>query len=384
MHDVLIIGGGVIGLSLAYELAGQGVTCALVDQGQLGREASWAGAGILPPGNPQFSRTPEQRLRAASHVLWPALSERLRTETGIDNGFLRCGGIEVHTGPSQGQLEDELCAWRDEGVTAEWASGDDVFRAEPALSRDVSAAICLPGMAQVRNPRHLRALVAGCARRGVRLLPGTPVCAFERAGERIVAVLTPAGRIVAGRFVVAAGAWSSGLLSQAGCVAQVRPLRGQIVLLAMHPCPFQQVIHCGPRYLVPRGDGRVLVGSTEDSVGFDRQATAGGVGGLIEFAVSLVPELARAAVERAWAGLRPQSADGLPYLGRARGSENLFVATGHFRSGLNLSPITAVLMAQAVLGRPTDLPLEPYDVNRIAASLDPAGAPARNRSGVVE
>src|SRR5436190_15931442 len=116
MHDVIIIGGGVIGLSIACELAGEGVSVAVLEQGQMGQESSWAGAGILPPGNPQQACTPEARLRAASHVLWPDLSARLKAETGIDNGFCRCGGLEVRVGGTPGALEDEIALWRSEGV----------------------------------------------------------------------------------------------------------------------------------------------------------------------------------------------------------------------------------------------------------------------------
>jgi glycine oxidase len=149
----------------------------------------------------------------------------------------------------------------------------------------------------------------------------------------------------------------------------VRPLRGQLVLLAMQPSPIEHVINVGARYLVPRGDGRVLVGSTEEVAGFDKRTTAAGVGGLVEFAIDVVPALAGATFERAWAGLRPQSADGLPYLGRVGAVENLFVAAGHFRAGLQLSPITAELMTQLLIGRQPDLPLEPYWPDRATADF---------------
>jgi glycine oxidase len=219
-------------------------------------------------------------------------------------------------------------------------------------------------MGQVRNPRHLKALVALAIQRGVELVPGTPVCGFDRRGEKIAALETTAGRRPAGQFVVAGGAWSSQLLQATGCAIAVRPLRGQIVLVAMQPSPIRHVVNVGPRYLVPRGDGRVLVGATEEVAGFDKQTTAGGVGGLLEFAVQIVPALARAGFERAWAGLRPQSADGLPYLGRCPRAVNLFVATGHFRAGLQLSPITARVMTQLLLGREPAVPLAPFSPDR--------------------
>lgn len=364
MHDVIMIGGGVIGLSLACELAGEGASVAVLDKGQIGQESSWAGAGILPPGNPDCARSPEARLRACSHVLWPALSARLLEETGIDNGFRRQGGLEVRIGGRPGELDDEMALWRDEGVVVEALSGPAALKCEGELHPEVVSAYRLPEMGQVRNPRHLKALAALALRRGVELLPGTEVNRFDRARDWVAAVETSAGKMTGGQFVVASGAWSSRLLNEIGCPAAVRPLRGQIVLLSTHKSPVQHVVNVGPRYLVPRGDGRVLVGATEEAVGFDKRTTGGGVGGLMEFALATVPALAGATFERCWAGLRPQSADGLPYLGKVPQAGNLFVATGHFRSGLQLSPATARVMTQMILGQPCQLPLEPYSVTR--------------------
>jgi len=364
MHDVIIIGGGVVGLSLACELAGEGVAVAVFDQGQMGQESSWAGAGILPPGNPELAELPEAQLRAASHVLWPDVSDLLRAETGIDNGFRRCGGLEVRLGGNRSALDDEIAAWRREGVTVEIFAGEAPWRCEVELNRAVAAAYRLPEMGQVRNPRHLKALVALAAKRGVTLVPGTPVHGFDRAREKIVAVETHGGRHPAGQFVVAGGAWSARLLNEADCTVAVRPLRGQIVLLNRQPSPIRHVINVGARYLVPRGDGCILVGATEEVAGFDKQTTAGGVGGLVEFACDIIPALAQAHFERAWAGLRPQSADGLPYLGRCPQAENLFVATGHFRAGLQLSPITARVMMQLLLERETTVPLAAFSPDR--------------------
>lgn len=370
MQDVIIIGGGVIGLSLALELARQGVAVTVLDQGQLGQEASWAGAGILPPGNPQFARTPEACLRAASHTLWPGLSERLLDETGIDNGFRRCGGLEVRLDGKSGDLDTELNAWREEGVEVECLTGGRPFSCEPEISPLVVAAYRLPGMAQVRNPRHLKALIASCAAHGVTLRPGTPALGFDRGHgfdrgpAKIVGVRTPEGTLPAGQFVVTSGAWSSRVLAEAGCRLDVRPMRGQMVLLSVQPSPIRQVINVGPRYLVPRTDGRILVGSTEEPVGFDKRNTAAGVGGLMKFAVELVPALEGATFERAWAGFRPQSRDGLPYLGLVPETGNLFVATGHFRAGLQLSPATAAVMSELILGKVPSVAIEPFGIDR--------------------
>ena len=365
MQDVIIVGGGVIGLSLAYELAGQGVAVTVVDQGPLGQEASWAGAGMLPPGNPECRLSPEASLRGGSHVLWPGLSAALLAETGIDNGFRRCGGLEVVADGFRSHLHAEVNALRAEGVTAELQECEQLLRYEPALNPRLAGGYYLPEMGQVRNPRHLKALMAGCAARGVALVPGTPVDQFDRLHEKIISVRTPQGRLHAGQFVLTAGAWTSRLLCEVNCPAEIRPMRGQMVLLSAQPALLKHVVNVGSRYIVPRGDGRILVGSTEEVAGFDKRNTAGGVGGLLEFARQIVPELERANFERAWAGLRPQSADGLPYLGRIAETENLFVAAGHFRAGLQLSPITAKVVSQLLLGREPSVPLEAFAPDRL-------------------
>jgi glycine oxidase len=261
-------------------------------------------------------------------------------------------------------LDEEIRTWQGEGVEALAISGPAARTCESGLSDRTQAAYHLPEMGQVRNPRHIKALIAACSQRGVQLRPGTPAFGFQRDGNRIIAVETSAGPLAAGQFVVSGGAWSGRLLETGGVPVPVRPMRGQIVLLALEPCPIRQVINVGPRYLVPRGDGRILVGSTEEVAGFDKRTTAAGVGGLIEFAVQVVPALAYATVERSWAGLRPQSADGLPYLGRAPVIDNLYVAAGHFRAGLQLSPITATVMAQLLLEKPTTISVAPYAVDR--------------------
>lgn len=359
--DVLILGGGVIGLTCAYYLAREGVRVEVVDKGDFGQEASWAGAGVLIPGDPARASTPFYRLRADSVALFPALSAELRERTGIDNGYRHCGGLEIVASAADGCGKYE---WRGEGVASELLAGPSLRRLEPQLAADIQQAYSLPDMAQVRNPRHLQALVAACHGLGVGLRAGCPVHGLERSGERIAAARTGVGALTADRFVVAAGAWSDGLLEPFGLRLGIHPVRGQIALLHTEAPLFQRIVCQGKRYLVPRPDGRVLVGSTEEDAGFDKRPTAGAVADLLRFAVALVPALAEAPVERCWAGLRPASPDGLPYLGAAPGVANLFVAAGHFRSGIQLSPITGLLMKELLLGQESTLPLGPFRVGR--------------------
>ncbi len=358
MADVIVIGGGVIGLSIAYELAGRGVSVVLLEQGEIGKEASWAGAGMLPPGDVSGAKTPEARLRSASHLFWPEWSARLREETGVDNGYIRCGGLTVAVDEPDLTFSATLSSYVEESVITESIPSVDVRERWPFLSSDVTRAFFLPEMGQVRNPRHLKALAAGCVRRSVKLLPGHPVIGVERSGETIRSVRTPLADFRAGEFIFAGGAWSTQLLKYAAVEFSVEPIRGQMVLLEKCPLPFRVVIEQAKRYLVPRADGKILIGSTEERVGFHKANTADALAELLRFGTNLVPALKLATFVKAWSGLRPYRAGELPYLGRIDGLKNACVAAGHFRSGLQMSPITAVLIRQIVLGEAVQLPDE--------------------------
>jgi glycine oxidase len=363
--DVIIVGGGVIGLSIAYVLAREGVLATLLDRRELGREASWAGAGLIPPHTERIAGHPSVELRSWSAVLYPEWSARLRAETGIDNGYRRTGGVDVAgTAEEDSELRSAAGRWRRERITYERMEPADFGRVEPALSPELQAAYFLPDRAQIRNPRHLQALVASLSLHGATLRPGQAAVGFDVAGERIVAVHTSEGRIPCGCVVVAAGPWSGALLHEVGVEAPTPPLRGQIVLLRSDRQLLRRIVERGKNYLVPREDGRVLVGATEDDAGFDCRTTATGVHDLLDEALRLCPVLAAAEVERSWAGLRPGSIDTRPYLGLAPGYRNLIVATGHKRAGLQLAPATAEVIADLVLGRSPRIDLDHFRIDR--------------------
>jgi len=361
MADVVVVGGGVIGLSVAYELAGQGAAVTILEQSQFGQEASWAGAGILHPGNLALATSPNAKLRALSFSYWKSLSEQLKNQTGVDNGFLNCGAIQLGTS-SEDLLLAEFGEWQREGVEAEWLNLASIAGYEPALAPRFRYGLRLPQLHQVRNPRHLKALYRGCQSRGVQLIPGTPVIDWEVQHGRVhsVQVMTDAERYFGDHFVITAGAWSNRLLLRANCWSAITPVRGQMVLLNTQQRLIQHVIEVGPRYVVPRNDGRILIGSTEEWVGFDKRNTADGVCSLLEFGQSIVPSLKDATLERCWAGLRPRSLTGIPLIDRVPDHQNLFVATGHFRSGLQLSPATGLLVRQLILGQPLSISLAAF------------------------
>jgi glycine oxidase len=361
--DVLIVGGGVIGLTTAYFLGREGVSVEVLDKGEFGAEASWAGAGIISPGNPRHALTAYDRLRATSSALFPELTTQLKSITGIDNGYRKCGGIEF-----LGDADREtLPAWRTEGVDFEPLVAARIHELEPNLQPLPQKAYLLPGMAQVRNPWHLRALIAACQRPEIRLLPNAPIECFEQRTSRITGVRLANGEVrSAGQYLLAAGAWSDNLLSPLGICSGIHPVRGQIVLLKDAPSSVRRVIMVGKKYLVPREDGHVLVGATEEpEAEFEKKTTAEAIADLIDFAKSLVPKLGTAEVVKCWAGLRPGSLDGLPSLGRVLEFENLFLASGHFRAGIQLSPATALVMSELLTGRPPSIPLDEFRPGRV-------------------
>ncbi len=370
MQDCLIVGGGVIGLSLAYELAGHGVKVRVIDRGEPGKEASWAGAGILPPANSQTAVHPLDQLRALSYELHPRWAERLRAESGIDTGYRRCGGIYLARSVGEAAaLHGMRGLLEEEGVAVRLLTASELADLEPAFThavdtRQVKAACLLPDEAQLRNPDHLKALLACCERRGVAIRGGVEAERFEIAGDRLRAVITNSGRLEANSFCFASGAWTCLLLKQLNIPTGILPIRGQMVMFKCAQRLFTRVVNEGPRYMVPREDGRVLAGSTEEEVGFNKRTTSAAIAELTDFACDLLPQLRDAEVERTWAGLRPGSFDGFPYLGVVPGVHNAFVAAGHFRSGLFNSPGTAVVMSQLMRGERPQIDLTPFRIGR--------------------
>jgi glycine oxidase len=383
MHDVLIIGGGVIGLSLAWDLAKRGQSVQVIDQGLPGREASWAGAGILPAASKAASKHPYEQLRGLACELHPQWAEELQAATGIDTGYRRSGGVHLARTPGEAAA---LGAWaallRDEGIPIERVSGTEVEKLEPGIARSAlsteysvlintrtqypvpSSWYYIPDESQLRNPWHLEALVAACRQAGVAITPNTPAVSVVARGCEISGVDSPSGMISARQYCFTAGAWTGQLLKSLGLPIGVLPVRGQMVLFQCRRLPIARIINEGSRYLVPREDGRVLAGSTEEEVGFDKRTTDEAIAELVSFSRSIVPALVGATIEKTWAGLRPGSFDGLPYMGPLPGLKNAFVATGHFRSGLFLSTATAVVMSQLLRGAEPAIDLGPFRVGR--------------------
>lgn len=370
MRDCLIVGGGVVGLSIAWELARRGLSVQLIERGQLGREASWAGAGILPPAAMWDDLPPWESLQAMSYRLHPQWSERLREETGIDNGYRRCGAIHLARRPGEAAaLHAAAVELRDDGVRVRQLSAEEIVQRETelahaALAGKIRAAYLLPDEAQIRNPRHLQALCAACRRAGVELTEGTAALDFEMESDRVAAVITETAPLRARHVCITTGAWTEQLTGKLGVPLSVYPVRGQMLLYRCGAGRLRHIVNEGPRYVVPRDDGHLLVGSTEEDVGFDKRTTAAGLGELRGFAESLLPLLADATLEKSWAGLRPHAVDGFPYIGRVPHLENCYLAAGHYRSGLFTSTGTAVLIGQLICGETPQVDVSAFAINR--------------------
>lgn len=347
----------MVGLSLAWELAQRGAKVAVVDRGDLGHESSWAGAGMIPPG-PSRSRwseaTPLEQMAGLSNELHAQWHERFKAEVGIDNELHRCGTLRLAATPSDIELVDgPVSRWQELGIACVRLGAQEIAELEPELSAAADQypiAFHIPSETQIRNPRHVKALVAVCQKEGVELLPETVVRELRVNSGRLAEAVTDRGVLVADQYCLAAGSWSGQLTAQLGLRLPVMPIRGQIILLAGRPGLLNHDIYVGLKYLTPRLDGRILVGSTMEDVGFHKENTAGTTADLLGFATGLAPALASLPIETCWSGLRPGTVDGKPYLGRLPNLDNAWIATGHFRAGLHLSPATAVVMAALICG----------------------------------
>jgi len=368
--DCIVVGGGVIGLSLAWVLAKAGQRIQVIDRQQTGRGTSWAGVGILPPANPQTALDPIERLRALSHQLHPQWAAELLEQTGIDSGYRLCGGIYLAMSRGeQAALLGQADYWSEYEIDAIPLTPAALVELEPALadlsqSDRLQSAWSLPGEAAIRSPDHLAALRAACLQQNVTITESCELTGFRTQADRIEALQTTAGELTAGQYCLTTGAWSQMLLEQLSVPSGLLPVRGQVLLYKLPHQILNRIVNEGNRYLVPRLDGHILVGSNEEEVGFDQSTTPEVLDSLRDWAEGMLPLLAQQPIVRSWSGLRPGSFDGFPYIGKLPNLSNAFVAAGHYRSGLHLSCATATELANLMLGRPTQVDLAPFTPGR--------------------
>ncbi len=362
--DVVVVGGGLVGTAIALRLAGEGLEVTLLERGEIGREASWAAGGILTPVHLAAYPAPLAELCAASARLYPALIDEIRRSTSIDPEYRVSGFLIVERDDEEAGHARTLEAWkREHGQPVERLTREEARERQPGLPDTVRGAILLPDIAQVRNNRLAAALAEMAQKRGAEIRKNAPATGFLRVPGRVTGVKTPHGDVFARTVVLAAGAWSGEVLAPLGIALPVTPIKGQILLAQGEPGLLGPILEGGDTYLVPRADGKILIGSTLEDAGFDKSVTLEGAGGLAARAAALFPPAAKLPLVASWAGLRPSTPDRLPYIGPTP-MEGLLVATGHFRNGILLAPITAQLVSEIATGRPPSIPLDPFDPAR--------------------
>jgi len=355
MSDILVIGGGAIGLLTARELVRSGAGVTLVEMGTTGREASWAGGGIMSPLYPWRYADSVTALSLRSQRYYPQLCATLWEETGIDSEFIRSGLLILEP-----QDQDQALAWgREHQVRIEPLTPDALRGTVPGLGFTSATALWLPAIAQLRNPRFVKALHRSIAGQ-VRIREREEAVELLLDSGRAVGARTRKGTITADRIVVCSGAWTAQLFERFGNRPDIEPVRGQMILFRAEPGQINRMVLFRDRYLIPRRDGRILVGSTLEHEGFAKITTTAAKEALYRVATELFPSLEHIPIETHWAGLRPGSPRGIPYIGAYPGIGGLYCNAGHYRNGLVTGPASARLVADLLLGRVPSIDPSPY------------------------
>lgn len=342
--DVLIVGAGIMGSGVAWQLTRRGIRARVLEKSIPGAEASSAAAGII--GAQMEAQGPGGffDLALASRALFEPWSEALRLETGIDIEFRPTGLVQAARSAAELHALRDKVAWQEtEGLPHDWLSARELRRMEPAIG-DVEGGVLFPQDGRVDPRRLFSAVRIAAEKAGAEFLSGMTVQSLLESDGAVTGIRLDDGKeLHADAVVLAAGSWSSLVSSH----VDVRPVRGQVIELHTQTPILQRVVYGDGVYLVPRDDGRLLVGATTEHVGFERAVTAGALSSLMAKALELVPGLSRATFERAWCNFRPLSASGDPIIG-ATNTPGLYVATGHYRNGILLAPITAERVAEAI------------------------------------
>jgi glycine oxidase len=368
--QIIIVGGGVIGLAIARELALRGARdIVLFDKNELGKEASWAAGGILAPQVEADASDDFFKLATASRDLYPSFAQALRDETNIDVELDQTGTLYVaFTDDEEAELKQRLEWQQRAGLRVEWLHGADVRRLESNVSSDVQCALRFPDDWQVENRKLVEALIAANNKLGVTLLSNCEVTSIRVEGDRVGGVETVKGMITSPLVVVCAGAWTSSLSIAGSAMPEIEPVRGQMLCFKpAHPIS-HHVMYSQRGYLVPRCDGRLLAGSTSEHAGFDKRVTDDGVEAIKSMAVEIAPSLAATPLVNSWAGFRPRASDDLPVIGPHEEIEGLFYATGHFRNGILLAPITAEVLANLIVDNAPSSLIETFSPKRFCVA----------------
>ncbi|MDQ6994169.1 MAG: glycine oxidase ThiO [Mariprofundaceae bacterium] len=376
---VIVIGGGIIGCLTACFLKQRGADVVVLERGKTGQEASWAGAGILCPIHPWLYPDAFSHLMDASLALYPDLQATLMEETGIDPEWLQSGLMIPLFDDDVIHHRDDALAW---SKKFDWhvdiLDAQAAKQQEPCLnSAHLDGALLWKDVAQIRNPRLLQAVRVWMKKLAIEIHEHDEVSSLiESSTGKVCGVKNSQGMAYYGDAVLlAGGSWTGELAKNMGFSLPVQPVKGQMLLLKGQPNLVRHIIKHDDAYFVPRKDGRILVGASMEFVGFERGNTANIMQHLKDSIQKLTPSLAGLDIEHQWMGFRPGTPDGLPFLGAITEKEGLWVASGHYRNGVGLAPITAQVMSQYMLGETPDVDLTAFDAQRSMPEHSAIGFP---------
>jgi glycine oxidase len=383
--DVIVVGGGLIGASIACELAGQKLRVLILDRQQPGREASWAAAGMLSPGPDSPEALPLVPLGKESLRLYPEFVASIEEASGLTVGLAREGTFEIFAGPHELEQRDQFLAdYARLGIAAESVTIPAARAIEPAVNPKAGCAAWLPGEATVDPRLLIDAVLAAAKNRGVEIFAGCAVSQILAESGQCLSVQADGQKYSAPNVVVAAGSFCSGIgeprAPQAVEVARYAPaypVRGQMMALRLSAGRLKKVLRSARGYLVPRADGRIVAGSTLEHVGFTKGTTPQGLRNIFDAAVELAPELAQAEIVEQWSGLRPGSPDHLPIIGPTD-VNGLWIATGHYRNGILLAPVTTKLIRDWVVRGKTNFAAEDFSPMRFSSPASQVRAVMRS------
>jgi glycine oxidase len=368
--DVIVVGAGIIGCSVARELARRGLRVLVLDRQEPGQEASWAAAGMLTPAAESSEALPMVPFANASMALYPEFIEQIEQSSGMTAGYRRDGALEVFFGDGAEEHRREwLSRLNAAGFHPQALGAAEMRRMEPALADDAAAGAYLAEEGSVDNRLLTKAVARAAEREGVGFRADAEVTRVLYSGGRASGAETARERFSAANVLMAAGCFTAQIEGMERYAPTI-PARGQMAALRPATALVRHVVR-GPSYLVPRNDGRLLVGATVEHAGFEKVTTPAGIGRLLTDAVRMMPALAAAPIVETWCGLRPDTPDHLPILGPCD-IEGLWFATGHFRNGILLAPATARAMSEWIVEGKTALPVESFSAMRFAARTQPA------------
>ena len=360
--DYIVIGGGIIGMSTARELAVRGASVALFDRGELGMESSWAAGGIISPMRPWAESCESVLLSEYSKKLYPNYVEELKQETGVDSEYIKSGLVII---------DEEHAA-----KTRQWAADKKIKTIDNIgqNSSDIKLpdySVLLPEIAQVRPPKLLKALRKSLEKLSVSIFENTEITGLEINSNVVQSVEFDGGNAMADAIIITAGAWSNSILKNINAEIDIKPIHGQILCVKPDEQITGQMILDGPHYFIPRKDGHLLIGSTMEDIGFINQTTKEGRQDLLDWAYSMEPSLKKAIPVSHWSGLRPSTKIGKPIIGQVPNFKNIYLNTGHFRKGILQAPASARLIADSIQGKKSFMDIEEFAVEYKKISLEP-------------